>query len=81
MPRFFFDTKIKETVFEDTEGADFETVEQAVQRSLEDATEFAGNRMSHGDAIDGEEKIIRSEAGEIVARFTIEDAVRKMTKL
>jgi hypothetical protein len=80
MPRYFFDTQINDSVFQDAEGADFETDDMAVRQAIEDAQAFGGDRLAHGGALDGEIKIVRAETGDIIARFTIEEAVRKLSE-
>jgi hypothetical protein len=80
MPRYFFDTEIRGSVFPDPEGADFESDETAVRQAIEDAQAFGGDRLAHGGPLDGEIKIVRAETGDIIARFTIEEAVRRMRR-
>jgi hypothetical protein len=77
MPRFFFDTKLDDSVYEDTDGAEFSTPEEALRQALEDAAAYAGDRLAHGAELDDEMKLLRSETGELVAQFTLREALHK----
>jgi hypothetical protein len=78
MPRYFFDTQIKDSVFQDAEGAEFETDDLAMRQALQDAKTLGADRLAHGGSVDSEIKIVRAETGDIIARFTIKEAVRKL---
>lgn len=80
MPRFFFDTQLDDSVFKDPEGADFATPEEALHQALEDAAAYAGDRLAHGLPLDDEIKLLRSESGEIIARFTVREALLRTTR-
>ncbi|MDB5641858.1 MAG: hypothetical protein JWN07_1175 [Hyphomicrobiales bacterium] len=79
MPRFFFDTKLQGQVFLDAEGMEFATREDALKQAFEDAASYAGDRLAHGVDLDHEVKSLRSETGEIVAEFTLLEALQRMT--
>ena len=78
MPRFYFDTKLNGSVFEDPEGADFETLAAAKHEALAAAAAFTAERLLRGNKIQDEEKIVRSENGETVARFKMRDALKEL---
>jgi hypothetical protein len=79
MPRFFFDTKLHDSVFRDPEGAEFATDEEALRQALEDAAAYAADRLAHGSHLDEEMKLLRSELGETIAQFTLREALRRMS--
>ena len=80
MPKFFFDTKLDDITFQDPDGADFGSAEEAAQQAIEDAAAYAGDRIAHGRELDDEVKIVRSEAGEIIAQFTLREALERMSR-
>jgi hypothetical protein len=79
MQRFFFDTKVHDSVFKDPEGAEFATADEALRQALEDAAAYAGDRLAHGGELDDEVKLVRTEGGEVVAQFTLREALQRMT--
>jgi hypothetical protein len=79
MRRFFFDTKVHDSVFRDPEGAEFATAEEALRHALEEAAAYAGDRLAHGRDLDDEMKLLRSENGEVVAQFTFREALQRMS--
>lgn len=78
MARFYFDTHIRGKVHRDYDGSEYPDAETAIHAAKVGAAEYVSDRIAHGRAADHEEKLVRTENGEIVARFMITDTLDVM---
>jgi hypothetical protein len=73
MPRFYFDTDLRGEVHRDEEGQEFADASAALHDAKVGAAEYVADIIARGGTPDHEEKLVRDESGDIVARFVITD--------
>lgn len=66
MTRYFFNVRNGQDLKLDEEGADFDTLDLAIDEAVASAREIVAERVKSGELIDGKRFEITTEAGEVV---------------
>ena len=80
MPLFYFDTDIHGDVHRDCDGDEFDTPEAAVERAKLDAAQYVADQIRNEMSLDSEVRIVRNAGGDVIARFTVRDALIEVAK-
>lgn len=73
LPRFYFDTILDGQVYHDLQGEEYLDAPSAVQAAKFGTAEYIADRIAHGGSPNDEERLIRTQDGEIIARFRVLD--------
>ena len=76
MTRYYFNIQRHGVLEEDPDGAEFETLQQAIEEAVLAARELLAERVRHGDVVDGDAFKITTEDGTVVHSLPLKSVLR-----
>ncbi len=76
MTRYFFNIQRLDALEEDPDGAEFETLQHAIQEAVLAARELLAEKVRHGDIVDGDTFKITTADGEVVHNLPLKSVLR-----
>lgn len=76
MTRYFFNIQRHDVLEEDPDGAEFETLQHAIQEAVLAARELLAEKVRHGDIVDGDAFKITTADGVVVHNLPLKSVLR-----